>query len=93
LVVAGFLDRSCVHGHQEGMNARARVLFQFMIDAELRRQLRHFALDCDLSAAELVRRAVLEFLERRSVVPPRPESRQRIAHATPFLTPREEGAP
>lgn len=51
------------------MRSRSRVLFQFEIDLELRRKLRHLALDCDLPAAALVRRAIRDFLERRPALP------------------------
>jgi hypothetical protein len=44
-------------------NRRRRVLYQFELDAGLRRALRHRALDLDMPAAEVVRRAVAAFLD------------------------------
>jgi hypothetical protein len=43
-------------------NKRRRVLVQFEIDDEARRDLRHRAIDLNLSAAEILRRAVKAFL-------------------------------
>ena len=41
-----------------------RTLFQFSLDRDARRELRRRALDLDVSASELVRRAVREYLRR-----------------------------
>lgn len=44
------------------MKTRRRVLFQFQLEAEDRRALRHLALERDLTASALVRAAVLRLL-------------------------------